>query len=392
MVMVVAGAVVLAACQRAAGNPHCDLGRTGITDTSVGPVYLGEAVGALRVRCHALLDTVVILPGVAGMDTVPAKRLIIAGVVPVLAIHDGERVTALRVSSPGLRTEDSLEVGSSVARFRNTPGVRVSYSTGARAVILQHRARCGTAFELSRWGGPTPPGDHEPPVSGPGLATWTDAILVTAITVSRCRNPSTHAMIDSVFDARDDSLGMNDTLTSPAPPAPQPRSEPPPIERSASTAPAIENGAARDLHALARQLVIPVQGVTRSQLRDTYAEARGTRTHEALDIPAPRGTPVISAMDGKLMRLFNSRTGGLMVYAADPTDRFILLYGHLDRYADGLRDGMPLKRGQVIGYVGTTGNAPIGTPHLHFGILRGRPSQNWSRGAAINPFPLLTSP
>jgi hypothetical protein len=391
--VVVAGCIAaLAACQDEGGNPDCDAAITGITDTSVGPIYLHEAIGALRVRCRALRDTMVVVPMVGWTDTLPAKRLIIAGVVPVLAIHDGRRVTALRVSSPGLRTVDSIEVGSSVARFRNRPGVQVSYSADSRAVLLRDRARCGTTFELSRWGGAMPPAEDEPPVVGPELVSWADAILVTAITVSRCVNPATRSVIDSVFDARDDSLGMRDTSTSPPLPKPQLQPEPPPVEPSAATPLAINTGEARDVQALARQLVIPVQGVTRSQLRDTYAEARGNRTHEALDIIAPRGTRVVSAMDGKLMRLFNSRTGGLMVYAADPTDRFVLLYGHLDRYADGVRDGMPLKRGQVIGYVGTTGNAPIGTPHLHFGILRGRPSQNWSRGTPINPFPLLTAP
>ena len=227
------------------------------------------------------------------------------------------------------------------------------------------------------------------------------AILVATITASRHRNRSTLPVVDSVFDARRDSLELEDTgisaartrdsaIPEPAP-LPQQRSVVPSREHTASPD-SIRDVTSRDIEALKRQLVLPVQGVTRSQLRDTYSEARGSRTHGALDILAPRGTPVISAMDGKLMRLFNSQTGGLMVYAADPTDRFILLYGHLDRYADGVRDGMPLKRGQVIGYVGTTGNAPPGTPHLHFGILRGRPSQNWSRGTAINPFPLLSAP
>ena len=78
-----------------------------------------------------------------------------------------------------------------------------------------------------------------------------------------------------------------------------------------------------------------------------------------------------------------------MVYASDPSDRFIFMYGHLDRYADGLKEGMPLKRGQVIGYVGTTGNAPPNTPHLHFAIVRGRPSVAWWRGTPVNPYPLL---
>ena len=111
--------------------------------------------------------------------------------------------------------------------------------------------------------------------------------------------------------------------------------------------------------------------------------------HEALDIPAARGTPVQSAADGRVLKLFTSKPGGLMVYAADASDRFVLLYGHLDRYADGLREGMRLERGKVIGYVGTTGNASAGAPHLHFAILRGRPNVRWWDGVPVNPYPLL---
>lgn len=143
------------------------------------------------------------------------------------------------------------------------------------------------------------------------------------------------------------------------------------------------------LTALVAILDVPVQGVTRSQLRDSYSESRGDHAHEAIDILAERGTPVLSAADGRVLKLFDSKAGGLMVYAADPSGRFILLYGHLDRYADGLADGASLYRGQVIGYVGTTGNAPPGTPHLHFGILRGDPDVSWARGTPVNPYPLL---
>lgn len=144
-----------------------------------------------------------------------------------------------------------------------------------------------------------------------------------------------------------------------------------------------------EIPALGAVLTIPVQGVRPTDLRDTYNEPRGGRVHEALDIPAPRGTPVLSASDGKLLKLHNSKPGGLMVYAADATDRFIFMYGHLDRYADGLSEGMMLRRGQVIGYVGTTGNAPPATPHLHFVISRGQPSVSWWKGTPINPYPLL---
>jgi murein DD-endopeptidase MepM/ murein hydrolase activator NlpD len=147
-----------------------------------------------------------------------------------------------------------------------------------------------------------------------------------------------------------------------------------------------------DLAGLAAGLVVPVSGIARTQLRDSYTERRGAggeRVHEAIDIMAPRGTPVLAAADGRLLKLFNSKPGGLMIYTTDASERFILFYGHLDGYADGLRDGMPLTRGQVIGYVGTTGNAPPNTPHLHFGILRGNPAASWSGGTPLNPYELL---
>src|SRR3982751_6402991 len=105
-----------------------------------------------------------------------------------------------------------------------------------------------------------------------------------------------------------------------------------------------------DLAVLQRELGIPVSGVIRGSLRDTYGEMRGgTRVHEALDIPAARGTPVLSAAPGRVLKLFNSVPGGLMVYAADSTERFILMYGHLDAYQPGLAEGQPLRRGQQIG-------------------------------------------
>jgi peptidoglycan LD-endopeptidase LytH len=148
-----------------------------------------------------------------------------------------------------------------------------------------------------------------------------------------------------------------------------------------------------ELAALRAVLIVPVAGVERWELHDTFTQARGDgeRAHEAIDILAPRGTPVLSATDGRLLRMFESEAGGLMVYATDASERFILLYSHLAGYASGLRDGMSLARGQVIGYVGTTGNAPPETPHLHFGILRGDPAVSWWGGIAVNPYPLLVA-
>ncbi|HUF65277.1 MAG TPA: M23 family metallopeptidase [Gemmatimonadaceae bacterium] len=147
---------------------------------------------------------------------------------------------------------------------------------------------------------------------------------------------------------------------------------------------------AAELEELAARLVIPVAGIERDELRDTYAESRGSRPHDAIDIPAPRGTAVVSATAGRLLKLHNSVPGGLMVYAADASDRFLLMYGHLDGYAPGLSEGMLLRQGQLLGYVGTTGNAPHETPHLHLAIARGRPSVSWWRGTPVNPYPLLT--
>jgi murein DD-endopeptidase MepM/ murein hydrolase activator NlpD len=144
-----------------------------------------------------------------------------------------------------------------------------------------------------------------------------------------------------------------------------------------------------ELGALAATLTIPVAGVKAEELLDTFNEMRGTRRHDALDIPAPRGTPVLSATDGRVLRLFTSANGGLMIYAADASDRFILMYAHLDSYADGVSDAGPLRRGQVIGYVGTTGNAPPNLPHLHFAIARSTDVSRWWEGTPVDPLPLL---
>ena len=176
-----------------------------------------------------------------------------------------------------------------------------------------------------------------------------------------------------------------DSVVAPAAAAPIPIPPADPASRADTTA----APAPDELAALRATLVIPVQGIRADQLRDTYAEARGERVHEALDIAAPRNTPVLSAADGRLTKLHASVAGGLMIYAADPGDRFVLMYGHLERYADGMTEGMALTKGQVIGYVGTSGNAPPDAPHLHFAIMRGKPSAAWWRGTPVNPYPLL---
>jgi peptidoglycan LD-endopeptidase LytH len=138
----------------------------------------------------------------------------------------------------------------------------------------------------------------------------------------------------------------------------------------------------------ARNLTIPVQSVTAAQLADTYLQERGggERAHEALDIMAPRGTPVLAVEDGRVAKLFLSKPGGITVYQFDPGNEFAYYYAHLDSYAPGLAEGMPVRKGQVIGYVGSTGNASADGPHLHFAIFRLGPERQWWRGTPINPF------
>ncbi len=149
---------------------------------------------------------------------------------------------------------------------------------------------------------------------------------------------------------------------------------------------------ASDLTYLRRRfLLIPVPGVRASQLVNTYDEARasGARRHDAIDILAPRGTPVLSVDAGRIAAIDTSERGGLSLYATDPSERFMYYYAHLDRYAAGLRVGKPLARGDTLGTVGTTGNAPVNTPHLHFAIMRLGDPRRWWDGTAINPYPLL---
>jgi len=140
---------------------------------------------------------------------------------------------------------------------------------------------------------------------------------------------------------------------------------------------------------LLRPLAIPVEGVRLADLRDTFDEGRPGHRHEAIDIAAPRGTRVLAVDDGTLVKLFASVPGGLTIYQFDPESRFAYYYAHLDRYADGLREGMRLRRGDVIGYVGTSGNAARDAPHLHFAVFRLGPERRWWQGETINPFGAL---
>lgn len=144
-------------------------------------------------------------------------------------------------------------------------------------------------------------------------------------------------------------------------------------------------------HPATPALLIPVSGIHASQLQDTFGDTRGegTRAHEALDIMAPRGTPVLAASDGTVEKLFESVPGGLTIYEFGPDRSHAYYYAHLDRYAAGLAEGQRLRRGDIIGYVGSTGNASEDAPHLHFAIFVLGPERRWWQGTAIDPYPLL---
>lgn len=151
--------------------------------------------------------------------------------------------------------------------------------------------------------------------------------------------------------------------------------------------------AASDIDALGRRhLLLPVQGLRREQLRDSFSEGRAGHLHEAIDIMAARNTPVMAVEDGRLAKLFVSALGGNTIYQFDPSGTYAYYYAHLERYADGIHEGDQLRRGQVIGYVGTSGNAPPQSPHLHFAIFRLTPDKQWWKGTALDPYLVLTQP
>ena len=167
--------------------------------------------------------------------------------------------------------------------------------------------------------------------------------------------------------------------------SPPPAAEP--AIPSSTTTPILEADPIPELRD--RQLEIPVRGVVRQDLRDSFYEARGSTSHEAIDIMAPRNTEVLAVEDGTIARLFESKAGGTTVYQFDPTVTYVYYYAHLERYADGLQEGHHVQRGQVLGYVGTTGNAPKNAPHLHFEIVRLTEKKQWWRGSSIDPYEVL---
>ena len=213
---------------------------------------------------------------------------------------------------------------------------RIAIFTGLLAIGL------GIVYAAARYGGPLPPAPDAP-------------VQAQVATHTQPADPG----------APPDALPARVPETSPAPPSQRIGDIP------------------QDL--IAWRLTLPVRGVSPSALTPQFYDARGMRGHEALDIMAASGTPVIAAEDGLIAKLFVSAAGGLTVYQFDPTQTFVYYYAHLDRYAPGLAEGQAVRRGQTIAFVGMTGNAT--TPHLHFAIARVGADKKWYGGEPLDPYP-----
>jgi murein DD-endopeptidase MepM/ murein hydrolase activator NlpD len=190
--------------------------------------------------------------------------------------------------------------------------------------------------------------------------------------------------------------------SAPPPPAPTGAERPEPTStsrdpRTGGDFPSGSPGSSQEVpttgsatRSLSRRFRIPVAGVRPEELVDTYTQARSAgRSHDAIDIAAPRGTPVIAVADGAVLKLFLSEQGGITLYQIDPDQRTLYYYAHLDRYAPAIAEGLRVRQGDTIGYVGDTGNAGAGNFHLHFEISTTEdPTQYWG-GTPTNPYPLL---
>ncbi|MGA2157407.1 MAG: M23 family metallopeptidase [Bryobacteraceae bacterium] len=139
------------------------------------------------------------------------------------------------------------------------------------------------------------------------------------------------------------------------------------------------------------EMTPPIRGLALADLRDTFEEVHDGHKHEAIDIVEPKGTPVRAVVSGTIRKLFLSKPGGNTIYQFDEMGVYCYYYAHLDGYVEGLHEGMPVKSGDVIGFVGSTGNADPRTPHLHFAITDLGPERLWWKGKAVDPYPFLVA-
>ena len=215
-----------------------------------------------------------------------------------------------------------------------------------------------------------------------GITGFLLGVVVTVLVVNRAPEES-HAVVIPETPAAT-SAPASESIS----PAPAPR-ECLAIDRRAVTAdirtPPSEDDAIAYLRH--RRLHVPLPDLAAKDLRSSFNEKRGgSRAHEAMDILSPRNTPIQAVDDGCVAKLFESKAGGLTVYQFDPTLTYTYYYAHLERYAEEIEEGDPVRRGQVIGYVGTSGNAPPDTPHLHFAIFVMGIEKRWWEGTPIDPY------
>ena len=202
---------------------------------------------------------------------------------------------------------------------------------------------------------------------------------------SRSRSAGESALRPLPSVTADSPAPVEAAATAPIAPAQIPAEESIPEEPALKPTPPLNEPADLAVDAI----IIPVVGARREDLRPMFHERRGSREHRAIDIAAPRATPVLAAIDGTVGKLFLSKPGGITIYQYDPTRTWIYYYAHLDGYAPGLAEGQQLRRGDVIGFVGTSGNAPPGAPHLHFSIEKLTEPGKWWQSEPIDPYPLL---
>lgn len=240
-------------------------------------------------------------------------------------------------------------------------------------------------------------------IATPGVAVITQSVAAPGEPVQSA--PAAVAPTTQIAPAKAQLASVITTSTTTAkatliemplePPASSPITQEPSDIAPSTPPPAIEEASVQTMPAEPLQvhpgaLLVPVTGIVTAQLSDTFDDKRGTeRIHEALDIMAPLKTPVIAVDDGKVVKLFDSVPGGLTVYQYDASGTFAYYYAHLDSYAASLVEGQELKRGDLLGYVGATGNANPLAPHLHFAIFLLGPEKQWWKGTAINPYPLF---
>ncbi len=216
--------------------------------------------------------------------------------------------------------------------------------------------------------------------------------LVTVVVLGIAAGTAAHLWSSRRHATPDASPPVVTPVTAPVTPSVTPRLRKPKAQKPPppSLAPSVQTRAAEGDRATMMQLVIPVKGIRSNELRDTYNDARGAgRRHDAIDIMAAHNTPVLAAAPARVVRRDNGARGGIALYAMAADNRTIYYYAHLDRYAPGIVEGTQLRAGDVVGYVGDTGNAGAGNYHLHFEITTTADPKRYWGGASHNPYPLL---